>query len=104
MPKKFEPEEKEWVTRISREHRDEYPSLTAVGEFVGARLGMGGETLRPWVRQSKIDDGEDVGITSSQLQEITRLKEEIKRLGEDVAILNAATSFFVGELDPRKRT
>jgi transposase len=27
--------------------------------------------------------------------------EEIRRLREDVAILKAATTFFVGELDPR---
>ena len=104
MPKKFEPEEKERAIRMVREHRDEYSSLTAVCDVVGPRLGIGGETLRRWVRQSKIDDGEDVGVTSGQLEEITRLKAENKRLREDVAILKAATSFFVGELDPRKRT
>jgi len=37
------------------------------------------------------------------LEEIKRLKAENRRLREDVAILKAATSFFVGELDPRNR-
>ena len=35
--------------------------------------------------------------------EIKRLKAENARLREDVAILRAATTFFVGELDPRNR-
>ena len=34
---------------------------------------------------------------------IKKLKAENTRLREDVAILRAATSFFVGELDPRNR-
>ena len=42
-------------------------------------------------------------MTSAELEEISRLKAENKRLREDVAVLKAATSFFVGELDPRKR-
>ena len=32
-----------------------------------------------------------------------RLKAENRALREDVAILKAATAFFVGELDPRNR-
>ena len=50
-----------------------------------------------------MDSGERPGITSSELEEIKRLKAENRRLREDVAILKAATSFFVGELDPRNR-
>jgi transposase len=34
-------------------------------------------------------------------EEIRRLRAENRRLREDVAILKAATTFFVGELDPR---
>ena len=43
-----------------------------------------------WVAQAEIDGGEAPGVTI-----------EVRRLREDVAILNAATTFFVGELDPR---
>lgn len=69
----------------------------------GASGGIGGETLRRWVRQEDIDAGAREGMTSAELEEISRLKAENKRLREDVAVLKAATSFFVGELDPRKR-
>jgi transposase len=39
-------------------------------------------------------------VTSEVLAEIKRLKTENRRLREDVEILCAATTFFVGELDP----
>ena len=50
-----------------------------------------------------MDSGDRPGITSSELGEIKCLKAENRRLREDVAILKAATSFFVGELDPPNR-
>lgn len=39
------------------------------------------------------------GLTTEESEEIKRLKVENRRL-QDAAILKAATSFFVGELDP----
>ena len=64
---------------------------------------MGHESLRRWVAQADVDAGDRDGVTSEEAAEIRRLRTEIKRLREDVAVLNAATSFFVGELDPRNR-
>ena len=55
------------------------------------------------MQQADIDDGTRDGVTSVDHAEIKRLKAENTRLREDVAILRAATSFFVGELDPRNR-
>lgn len=103
MPKKYEPEEKARAIRMVREHLAEYGSITATCDAVGPRVGIGGETLRRWVRQEDIDAGAREGMTSAEREEISRLKAENKRLREDVAVLKAATSFFVGELDPRKR-
>ena len=50
--------------------------------------------------QAEIDAGAKPGVTSEEHAEIKRLKAENKRLREDVEILRAATTFFVGELDP----
>jgi transposase-like protein len=50
-----------------------------------------------------VDAGARPGTTSQEHAEIRKLKAENARLREDVAILKAATSFFVGELDPRSR-
>jgi transposase-like protein len=55
------------------------------------------------VNQAEVDAGDRPGVSSEELEEIRRLKAENRRLREDVAILKAATSFFVGELDPRNR-
>ena len=64
---------------------------------------MARESVRRWVTQAEVDAGDRPGVTSAENEEIKRLKAENRRLREDVAILKAATSFFVGELDPRNR-
>lgn len=40
------------------------------------------------------------GVTSADVAEIKAMKAENRPLREDVAIWKAATSFFVGELNP----
>ena len=71
---------------------------------VAKQLGIATpETLRRWVVQARIDRGLVTGPTSEELAEIKALKAENRRLREDVEILRGATTFFVGELDPRNR-
>lgn len=101
MPKKIDPAVRDRAVRLVREHRLEYPSLTAAAAAVARQVGVGHESVRRWVLQADIDDGTRVGVTSDEHAEVKRLKAENKRLREDVAILRAATSFFAGELDPR---
>lgn len=103
MPKKIDPALRDRAVRLVREHRSEYPSLTAASGAVARQLGVSHESVRRWVVQADIDDGTRDGVSSVEHAEIKRLKAENKRLREDVAILKAATSFFVGELDPRNR-
>ena len=101
MPKKIEPAMKERAVRLVNEHQGEYPNLTAACLAVAKQLGVGKESVRRWVAQADIDAGTRSGTTSEESAELRRLKAENKRLREDVAVLKAATSFFVGELDPR---
>lgn len=61
-------------------------------------MRVGQESLRRWVNQADVDAGQRPGITSSESEEIRKLKAENRRLREDVAILKAATTFFA-ELD-----
>lgn len=103
MPKKIDPELRARAVRLVREHRGEYPTLTAASLAVAKQLGVGKETVRRWVIQAEVDDGQRPGVSTEEAEEIKRLKAENRRLREDVAILKAATSFFVGELDPRNR-
>ena len=103
MPKKIDPVLRERAVRLVREHRAEYPTVTAAVVAVARQEGVGHESLRRWVAQADIDAGDRDGVTSEEAAEIRRLRAENKRLREDVAVLKAATSFFVGELDPRSR-
>ena len=103
MPKIIDPVLRERVVRLVREHRSEYPSLTAASAAVARQVGVGHESVRRWVLQAEIDDGSRDGVTSVELAEIKKLKTENTRLREDVTILRAATTFFAGELDPRNR-
>lgn len=103
MPKKIDPALRERAVRLVREHRSEYPSLTAGSAAVARQIGVGHESARQWVLQADIDDGTRDGVTSVEHAEIKRLTAEHSRLREDVAILRAATTFFVGELDSRNR-
>ena len=101
MPKKIDFALRDRLVRLVREHRSEYPSLTAASAAVARQVGVGHESVRRWVLRADIDDGTRDGVTSAEHAEIKKLKTENNRLREDVAILRAATTFFVGELDPR---
>lgn len=103
MPKKIDPALRERAVRLVREDRAEYPSTAKAIEAVARPEGVGHEPLRHWVMQADVDAADRDGQTSEEQAEIKRLKAENKRLREDVAILKAATTFFLGELDPRNR-
>jgi transposase len=103
MPKKIDPALRERAVRLVVEHQQEYPSLTAAAAAVARQLGVGKESVRPWVIQSQIDAGHKPGTTSAESEEIKRLRAENRRLREDVSILKAATTFSAWELAPRNR-
>ena len=103
MPKKIDPKVKERCVRLVLEHQGEYSSLTAAAAVVAKQLGVGKESVRRWAIQAEVDSGQRHGPTSEELAEIRSLKNKVRRLEEDNAILKAATVFFAGELDPRNR-
>ena len=103
MPKRIDEELKARAVRLVTEHLGEYQSLTAASAAVAKQLGVGKESVRRWVLQAQVDGGQRQGASTEELAEIKRLKAENRQLREDVEILSAATTFFVGELDPRNR-
>lgn len=103
MPKKISPEVKARAVRMVQEHQEDFPSVTAAAAAVAKQLGLGRETVRRWVVDAEIDAGARPGTTSAEHAEIKALKAKVRRLEEDNAILKAATTFFVGELDSRTR-
>ena len=103
MPRKIDTSVKERALRLIAEHRQDYPSDTALAVAVATKLGLGRETVRRWLVQADVNAGARAGVTSDENAELKRLKAENKRLREDNEILRAATVFFAGELDPRAR-
>ena len=65
MASKYDPETRAKAVRPVLEHRDNYPSEWAAITAVSKRLGMNAETLRNWIRQQQVDDGDRDGVSSS---------------------------------------
>ena len=53
--------------------------------------------VRAWVQQSETDAGQRPGLTTEEMEELTRLRRENRSLREDVEILKRATVFFAKE-------
>ena len=87
MPSKYDPETKAKAIRLVKEHRDEYETEWAAMKAISSRLGMNTETLRKWVRQAEIDEGQASGTTTQESQELRELRKKNRELEETVVIL-----------------
>jgi transposase len=64
---------------------------------VAKSLGVNEQTLGNWVRQERVDRGEREGLTSSEREELTQLRREVRQLRQERELLKKATAFFVQE-------
>ena len=64
---------------------------------VARDLGVTGESIRNWIRQHEIDSGERDGLSTSEREELQRLRRETRTLREERDILKKATAFFAQE-------
>ena len=72
---------------------DDTVTYAQVGRDLG---GIPGETIRNWCRQADRDEGrlEDGEPTSSDKDELARLRRDNVRLEKENRILKAATAYF----------
>jgi len=78
------------AVRLVLDHRDDYPSEWAAITAVSKRLGMTAETLRSWIRQQQVDDGQRDGVSSEAAAEIRALKRRNAELEQTIEILKAS--------------
>lgn len=85
----------------ARSRTTEFAAMRAVAQKLGITTT---ETVREWVRQAQVDDGQRPGTTSDELAELKRLRRENAELRRPNEILKAASAFFAAELDRRPST
>ena len=97
--RRYTPAEKEQAVRLVRTLRAELGTEHGTIQRVAAQLGYGVESVRSWVRQADIDDGQKPGVTTADAQRIKTLEQENKELKRANEILRRASAFFAAELD-----
>ena len=95
------PELRERAVRMVEETIKETGERHGVVTRIAVQLGLGSETLRHWVKQAEIDNGQRPGVTTTDQQRIAELEKENRELRRANQILKAASAFFARELDPR---
>jgi transposase len=73
------------------------PSSDKTVTQVARELGLNRETLRQWVKQDRIDQGELEGLTSGEREELRRLRREVAELRMERELLKQAAAFFAKE-------
>lgn len=103
MPKQFPKQQRDRAVRMVLDHLDEYDTLYLACKAIAPKVGVSVESLRRWASQAQVDAGDQPGSTSAEKARIKELERENRDLREANEILKAASVFFAGELDPRRR-
>ena len=88
-------EEKAQAVRLVRQLRAELGTDHGTVKRVAGQLGYGVESVRAWVRQADIDDGERPGTTTADRERIKELEQEVRELRRVNAILKSASLDFL---------
>ena len=81
----YPPEFRREAIRLVRASDEEHP-IPGIAREIGVSDG----TLRSWVNQDEIDEGEHEGLTTEEKEELRRLRREVKTLRQEKEILRKA--------------
>lgn len=93
--------------RYSPELRQELVRLVQQGrspESVAREFEPTSQAIRKWVRQAELDEGKrSDGLTTTEREELVRLRRENARLQEEREILSKAAAWFAGETEKKSK-
>ena len=84
------------VAEVRADHDSEWAAMSKVAHLLGVSTP---ESVRTWVRQAEVDQGERAGVSSEESAELKRLKRENAELRRANSMVKAASAFFAAELD-----
>lgn len=89
----------------SAEFRAEAVRLARSGDKpvsqIARDLGVSFESLRQWIKQADIDNGQRQGLSTDEREELRRLRRENRVLQQEREILKKAAAFFARESETR---
>ena len=97
--KRYPQELRERATKMVLDLRAADPKDQGVITRVARQLGVGGDSLRGWVKQAEIQAGQRPDLTSDEREELRRLRKEVRELQRSNDILQSAAVFFGAKLD-----
>lgn len=86
----YPPEFKREAVELYRSSEESIPKIAK-------ELSIAEESLRRWNRQYEIDSGERKGLSTSEREELSRLRRENKTLRQEREFLKKAAVFFAKE-------
>lgn len=78
--RRYSPEEKAAAVRMVRILRAELGTEHGTVQRVATQLGYGIESVRTWVKQADIDDGNVAGVTTAESRKLRELEQEVREL------------------------
>ena len=100
-PRKYPEEVRERAVRLVRDLVDDSDgdvTVTGACRRVGEQLGISTDTLQNWVKDARVDAGQEPGLTTGEKARIAALEREVRELRRANAILKTASAFFAAEL------
>ena len=99
MPKPFPQEFRDDVVRVALS-RDPEVTLAQVAKDFGVHVG----TLDKWMRQARIEAGDQSGVTRVESDEVRELRKRNRLLEQENEVLRRAAAYFAQSHLPGKGT